>query len=120
MLPVLILLVVFVALMVTLTVVAMRLAGRALGATIARRVEAAEYIQRTGQVPPAWIAATPGSSAADTRRIHADVLKRLDDLCSYYERARVPEDAGMHAVLLSRLRGVRAEWENRDIESLLS
>ncbi len=120
MLSMVILLLIFAALVATLTVVVMRLAGRALGGTIARRVEAAEYIQKTGKVPPSWVSDAPGPPARDFARIHSDVLRRLDDLCQFYERARVPENPGPHAVLLSLLRKTRAEWANRDIESLLS
>jgi hypothetical protein len=114
------LLLVFAALLATLTVVIMRITGRALGRTIADRVHAAEYIQRTGKVPPAWIS-VPASSTRprDARRIHAEVLKRLDELCRYYERAPVPEDAGAHAVVLLSLRKTRAEWANREIDSLI-
>ena len=120
MLYVLPLLFVFAALLVTLTVAVMRVTGRALGRTIEQRERAAEYIQRTGKVPPAWIGG-PSSSAPsrDTRRIHAEVLKRLDELCGYYERVPVPEEAGAHAVLLSSLRKTRAEWANREIDSLV-
>ena len=114
------LLFVFAALLVTFTVVVMRIAGRVQGATIEQRVRAAEYIQRTGKVPPEWIGSRGDTARPrDNRRIHAEVLKHLDELCGYYERAPVPEEAGVHAVLLSSLRRTRAEWENREIDSLL-
>ncbi len=113
------LLLVFAALLVVLTVVVMRIAGRTQGRTFADRERDAEHIMKTGTVPDAWIAAPPSPSAADRDRTHADVMKRLDELCRYYERMRVPEDAGSHALLLSTLRRVRAEWANRDIDSLV-
>ena len=118
------LLLVFVGLLVLVAVLVIRFSGRALSRTVEQREEDALYIKKTGGIPARWLQKQAGVSADEagshekSRKHYGEILVRLDELCQYYERMRSPEDPGEHALMLSTLRRVRAEWANREPPSL--
>ena len=82
--------------------------GRAAGRQARKRFEDAEHIVNTGQPPPSWLAAASRLPAPRRKR---KLLRRLDDLTSFFLSAPVVADEATRELLLSKLSEARGQWQ---------
>ena len=82
--------------------------GKLVGKVTYERHSAAEEILATGGVPASWRRSAGGPPFVP--ELERKLLRRLDELVKYFERAPVFEDEESRAFLLDELRAARARW----------
>jgi len=119
--PTIALLVVLVAIFVLITVTNARVVRRVVRERAREHREAASYIERTGNVPPAWLkgrlAALDG--AGKRQRFRESMLRRLHDLRRYCEQSPEFDSEEARGSVLYHLDRARDRWETDEVDSMI-
>ena len=85
--------------------------GRAAGAGVRRRHEAAGVIAATGEVPEQWLAEAGRSRWWSRGRESDGIDRRMDRLIRHFEGSPLVVDEPVREFLLRELRAARKRWE---------
>ena len=86
---------------------AVQYGGKVVGHSVFRRHRDAEYILKTGRIPPAWQKeeALDGTDIQQTQAV-----RQLDQLVRYFQTSPCVADEDTRQILIERLDTVRRSW----------